>query len=457
MSMNGTAATGDKSAAAGATKASSEYHVTGVRTAEQRSAIAATGAAINGTEDSRVNISATPAEAAKIRALGYQVVEEAPPVHSHSHGVNAPADFPSEDSGFHNYAEMVAVIDKAVADHPGLISKQVYGKSYENRDLYAIKISDNVATDENEPEVLFNAHQHAREHLTVEMAIYLINTLTDSYPTDSAIKNAVDGREIWILPDVNPDGGEFDIRTGQYQGWRKNRQPNAGTTNVGTDLNRNWAYKWGCCNGSSGSTSSETYRGPSAASAPEVKALVNFINGRVVGGKQQITAGIDFHTYSELVLWPYGYTSSDTDTGMTADDARVFQTIGREMASKNGYTAQQASDLYVTDGSILDWAWANHKIYYYTFELFPATGSGLNGFYPDDEVIGRETSRNKQAVLTLLGYADCPKRSIGGTCGTPEPGGSFENTDNVNIPDTNVNVTSSIPVTGRTGNAPSAL
>ena len=46
-----------------------------------------------------------------------------------------------------------------------------------------IKISDNVATDENEPEILFNAHQHAREHLTVEMALYLLHLFTDSYGT----------------------------------------------------------------------------------------------------------------------------------------------------------------------------------------------------------------------------------------------------------------------------------
>lgn len=186
----------------------------------------------------------------------------------------------------------------------------------------------------------------------------------------------MNNREIWIVPDLNPDGGEYDIATGSYRSWRKNRQSNSGSSAVGTDLNRNWNYRWGCCGGSSGSTSSDTYRGASAESAPEVKVVANFVRSRVVGGKQQITAGIDFHTYSELVLWPFGYTYSDTTTGMTADDRNAFAAVGQKMAASNGYTAEQASDLYITDGSIDDWLWGNQKIFSYTFEMYPRSGGG---------------------------------------------------------------------------------
>ncbi|MGX7825459.1 M14 family zinc carboxypeptidase [Actinokineospora sp. 24-640] len=457
MTTNQSAAGGD--AAASAPRASAEYHVIGVNTAQQRTAISRTGAAINGVEDSRTMITATPAEVEKIRKLGFRVEAEAAPA-AHSHGDITPMDFPGADSNYHNYAEMTAVINRAVADHPGLITKQVIGKSYQNRDIFAIKISDNAGTDENEPEVLFTHHQHAREHLTVEMAIYLINLFTDSYASDSRVKGLVDSREIWILPDVNPDGGEFDISTGSYAGWRKNRQPNTGSTAIGTDMNRNWNYQWGCCGGSSGSTSSETYRGPRAESSPEVKAMADFVRSRNIGGKQQITVGIDFHTYSELVLWPYGYTYNDTAPGLTTEDQRVFSTIGREMAQTNGYTPQQSSDLYVTDGSIDDWLWGNQKIYGYTFEMFPSGGGGLGGFYPGDEIIPRETARNKEAVLRLVAYADCPKRAISLTCGGTEPpptGDTFENTNDVTITDAGAAVSSSIAVTGRTGNAPATL
>ncbi len=98
---------------------------------------------------------------------------------------------------------------------------------------------------------------------------------------------------------MNPDGSEYDIESGSYKAWRKNRQPNAGSSYVGTDLNRNWAYEWGCCGGSSGSTSSDTYRGPSAESAPEVRVVDDFVRRRVVGGEQQISTAIDFHTHLE--------------------------------------------------------------------------------------------------------------------------------------------------------------
>ncbi|MDQ3577976.1 MAG: M14 family metallopeptidase [Actinomycetota bacterium] len=430
-----------------------EYHVKNVRTVEQRSAIAGTGAAINDVEDSRTLITATPAEVAAIRALGFEVGSEAPPP-SPDLGV---ADFPGADSRYHNYAEMVAVIDRAVADHPGLITKRVIGKSYQNRDLYAIKISDNAAADENEPEVLFTHHQHAREHITVEMAVYLINLFTDAYTTDSKIKSVVDSREIWILPDVNPDGGEFDISTGSYKSWRKNRQPNAGSTAIGTDLNRNWDYKWGCCNGSSTSPSSDTYRGASPSSAPEVRAVTDFVRGRKLGGVQQITAAIDFHAYGELVLWPFGWTYDQVVPGMTREEYDTFATLGRAMAQTNNYTPEQSSDLYVTDGAVDDFLWGDQKIYAYTFEMYPG-GAGGGGFYPPDEVISRETARNKAAVLHLLDYADCPPRAINKPCGgTETPSRTFENTDNVAIPDAGGAVTSLVTVSAIAGNAPATL
>ena len=133
---------------------------------------------------------------------------------------------------------------------------------------------------------------------------------------------------------------------------------------------------------------------------------------RVVGGKQQLKAAIDFHTYSELVLWPYGYTDGDTAEGLTQDDHDAFEAVGKKMAASNGYTPEQSSDLYITDGSIDDWLWGDQKIFAYTFEMYP-TGFGGGGFYPPDEVIEQETDRNRDAVLQLIENADCMYRSIG--------------------------------------------
>jgi carboxypeptidase T len=372
------------------------YKVTGPDTREERTRIARTGVAIDEVRESYVVITGSSAQAGAIERLGFETSALAEPL-----------DYPPEDALYHDYAETVAELDQIAADHPDLAQRIDVGNSYEGRVIPGLKISDSVATDEDEPEVLFTANQHAREHLTPEMGLYVANLFTDEYGSDQAVKELVDSREIWIVPMVNPDGLEYDIDTGSYRMWRKNRQPNGGS--YGTDLNRNWSYMWGCCGGSSGSPGAETYRGPAAESAPETAAVADFVRGRVVGGEQQIRAHIDFHTYGELVLWPMGYTYDDTGPDMSQDAHDTFATIGQEMAATNDYTPQQASDLYITDGSVDDWMWADQGIFSYTFEMYPVGG----GFYPPDEVIERETSRNREAVLILSEYADCPYRAIG--------------------------------------------
>ncbi|MDG6101768.1 zinc carboxypeptidase [Dactylosporangium aurantiacum] len=393
-----------------AAETSAPYLVSDVTTLEQRNRIAASGASLDGVEHGVADITATPSEVASLRQQGFTVTRALRP--ATPGGPATVQDFPSADSAYHNYAELTAELDQAVADHPAILSRTSLGTSYEGRSIPVIKISDNVGVDENEPEVIYTAHQHAREHLTVEMALYLIKQLTDNYGTDPRITAVVDSREIWIVPDMNPDGGEYDIATGSYRSWRKNRQPNSGSSNVGTDLNRNWAYNFGCCGGSSGTTSSETYRGPSAFSAPETSRVRDFVLSRRVGGVQQIRTHIDFHTYGKLVLWPFGYTTANTAPGLDADQEATFRTLGVQLAGTNGYTPEQASDLYITDGSIDDWMWGDQRIWSYTFEMYPGS-SGGGGFYPPDEVIAAQTALNREASLQIAEYADCPYRVIG--------------------------------------------
>ncbi|HYU32995.1 MAG TPA: M14 family zinc carboxypeptidase [Thermoanaerobaculia bacterium] len=390
-------------AAAQPTKETGTYKISNVFDARTRSAIAATGADIFEVGHDYVLVEATGREARALKRLGLKLVR----FRTQEEFLKA---FPPADSAYHDYAEMVAELQQAAFDHPAIFSLFSMGLSYEGRTVWAGKISDNVGVDEDEPEVLLTHHQHAREHLTVEMALYTLHMLTDEYGVDPEITSLVDGREIWIVFDMNPDGGEYDIATGTYASWRKNRQPNAGTSAIGTDLNRNWGYKFGCCGGSSGTPSSETYRGASAFSAPETDVVRDFVDSRVVGGKQQITTSIDFHTYGELVLWPYGYTFTDVPADMSQDDHDVYVTMGQAMATTNGYTPEQSSDLYITDGTIDDWTYGVHHIFTYTFEMYPV---GSPGFYPPDEVIPAQTSRNRAAVLYLLEQSACPYAVIG--------------------------------------------
>jgi carboxypeptidase T len=413
--------TGLLAAPSSAAAQAQSYEVDGARTLRDRIAIGATGAAIVEADHGHVVITATAGEVRKIRRLGFAVQTlKAPQPAAPGTGQRA---FPTSDANYHDYAELSAEVQNVANAYPGIVTPRFsLGTSYEGRQIWAVKVSDNPNADEAEPEVLFTSGQHAREHLTIEMALYLLNELTSKYASDARVKNVVDSRETWIVFNLNPDGSEYDIATGSYRSWRKNRQPNAGSSAVGTDLNRNWSWRWGCCGGSSGTFSSETYRGASAFSAPETQRVRDFVNSRVVGGVQQIKAGIDFHTYSELVLWPYGYTTADTAPGLTLDDRNALATLGQQMAGTNGYTPEQASDLYIADGTIDDWMWGTYKVFHYTFEMYPRTSSP--GFYPPDEVIPAETSRNREAVLRLLEAADCPYRVIGKEaqyCGTGGP------------------------------------
>lgn len=167
-------------------------------------------------------------------------------------GIAAAArEFPAGDERYHTYAELTDRLHAIAADHPDIVQLGSIGKSYQGRELWLLKISDHVATDEPEPEVLVTALTHAREHMTVEQALALIGWLVDGYGTNPRTTAIVDSTELWVIPELNPDGGEWDIRGGRYHHWRKNRQPTPGTRAIGTDLNRNYGYRFDCCGGSS--------------------------------------------------------------------------------------------------------------------------------------------------------------------------------------------------------------
>ena len=325
----------------------------------------------------------------------------------------AAPDFPDNMSGYHNYPEMVGEIRQAEADFPDIVKVSSIGKSYQGRDIWIVKVSDQVAEDEDEPEVLIDALHHAREHLTTEQALATLRWLTRDYGSNAQITDLVDSREIWILVALNPDGMQYDLTGDPFRAWRKNRQPNAGPS-VGTDLNRNYAYRWGCCNGSSGNPKSITYRGRRPFSAPETQALRDFVAGRVVHGVQQIRTHVTLHTNGELILWPYGYTKKDVPPDMTGLDHQTFVALGRAMARTNGYKAEQSSDLYITDGDQIDWLYAKYRIFTYTFELFPTEKRTVWGdHYPDDSKIAKQTARNREALLMLINRAGCPYAALG--------------------------------------------
>ncbi|MCX7707825.1 MAG: M14 family zinc carboxypeptidase, partial [Anaerolineae bacterium] len=361
---------------------------------EARSRLVRQGIAIDAVGPSFVVAIVDEAELATLRAKG-----PAPLAVS-------PLDFPPEDAAYHNYDEMMAELSRIAAGRPDIVALTTAGYSLEGRAIPAVKISDEPALDDPaEPAVLFMALTHAREHLTVEMALAIVRLFAEGHGQDPALTNLVEQREIYVLPNVNPDGGEYDIAEGYYRYWRKNRRPNPDGS-YGVDLNRNYGYRWGCDGGSSPVPPSETYRGPEPFSEPETQAVRDFVISH-----PDITAAISFHTFGELILYPYGYTYDDLPEDMDPTDRWAFVALADQMAATNGYRPQQASDLYVTCGDTVDWLYGERGIFGFTFEMYPT--SFFPGFYPPGAVIPQETARNFPAVTALTAAADNPRKVIG--------------------------------------------
>lgn len=273
------------------------------------------------------------------------------------------------DERYYTYDEVVARLDAWERDHGDILKKVKVGQSLEGRDIFAAKISDHVdATEPGESAVLFNGMHHAREVMTVEVTMDIIQTLIDQYGGDARVTKWVDEHEIWVLPMVNPDGNHR-VWT-QYNMWRKNTRDDSGV-----DINRNYPYAWGTCDGSSDNPSVDTYRGKAPGSEPETQAVMNLV------ALIKPVFNISYHTFSELVLYPYGCR------GQRTDQSGVVEGIGSELASKlirdsgNGtYKAGTPWELlYSVDGGDVDWMYHEYGVIPYVIEI----NAMAQGFQPD--------------------------------------------------------------------------
>ena len=207
-------------------------------------------------------------------------------------------------NGYFDLAEINQAMANAATDFPAIVQlvnlTQLYGqpKTFENRDMFAVKISDNVTTEENEPDILIVSDHHAREIITPVIALDAIERFTTLYGTDTDVTNAVNSYEIWIAPNWNPDGYNEVITGDNF--WRKNRRPVGG--NFGIDQNRNYPQGWNSPCGGSTSPASQTYRGTAPASEPETQTMIAWSQG------QNFAKVIDYHSFGAEVL--YGYDCS---------------------------------------------------------------------------------------------------------------------------------------------------
>ena len=313
-------------------------------------------------------------------------------------------DFPNDDDIYHTYDEVLLTLDDLSTRYPHIVEIYTLGTTVEGREIPMIRITQKQNRDSEffVPGILFVGSHHAREHLSTEVPLLLAQHLTQNYESDPEIKNLIDSRDIYIVPILNVDGKLYDIKGKKYKWWRKNRSFNKNSSERGVDLNRNYGYGWGT-GGSSKSPSSTVYMGPAPFSEPETTAIKNFIESA-----PNIRILLSFHTYSELILYPWG--GSHKEVGGT--DQKIFEKMATDMSKWNNYTPQKASDLYIASGDTCDWAYGVHNIYCFTFELSPSGKLFFGGFYPGSEVVDRTFRANIGPSLYLIEYSDNPARVL---------------------------------------------
>ncbi|MCP3860313.1 MAG: zinc carboxypeptidase, partial [Phycisphaeraceae bacterium] len=240
-------------------------------------------------------------------------------------------------------SEVHSALTGFASTYPSIASLSSIGTTLAGRDIWALKISDNVGVDESEPEVLITGIHHAREVITPITNIALADSLLTNYGSDPQYTSWVDDLEIWIVPIINRDGYDYVENTDIW--WRKTRRNNGGG-DYGVDPNRNYNYEWGHDdNGSSPDPDSETYRGPAPGSELCILAMNSFVNSR------DFVFALNFHSHGELLLWGPSWKPG------FGEQQDVFTGYGDLATASNGYYAGNTGmgAIYTVNGGSDDW------------------------------------------------------------------------------------------------------
>jgi hypothetical protein len=268
--------------------------------------------------------------------------------------------------------------------NPQLVKLEVLGRTHQGRELIALKVTQGARgqRDGSRPAVLYSSNQHAREWISLEVNRRLLHYFIDRWrANDREIRRLLQGTELWFVISANPDGYQYSFDVERL--WRKNLRDNNGdgqtTVGDGVDPNRNFPEHWGYDNeGSSPDTADETYRGPSAGSEPETRAM------QLVLQRAKPKFQSNLHSFGEWLLYPQGWQVGTLDA-----DYPLYVALGGTDANSAipGFNPGQSADtLYVTNGETTDYAETSAGTIAYTPELGEGTpGSGF--VFPDDEAL----------------------------------------------------------------------
>lgn len=278
--------------------------------------------------------------------------------------------------GFSTIEQCYEHLDNMSQAYPELITiRQPIAdyNTYNNREVFYVKISDNPNDSEDEPQVLYTGMHHAREPIGMQHLMYYMYYLLENYNINDDIKQLVDNTEMYFVLIVNPDGYARNIQTNATGGgmWRKNRVDNSDGS-FGVDLNRNYGYFWGYDDeGSSPIPYTETYRGEAPFSELETMMLKEFCEAH------NFKIALNYHSYSNLLLYPWGYIPQ------MSEDEDVFNLYSKNMTAENHYVYGPGSTtIYPSNGGSDDWMYGEQTTKEKILSYTPEVGTQADGFWP---------------------------------------------------------------------------
>jgi hypothetical protein len=299
----------------------------------------------------------TPEELEKLKSGGFSYEIIVADLEAYSR------DFWSTRDQYHTYDEIVQTIDSLTANYPLICKKYSYGQSVEGRELFALKISDNVNLDENEAEVMFDGGIHGDEIGGSENLVRFAEFLCESYGVDPEITNLIDNREIWLYIMVNPDGRVNMVR------YNSN----------GVDINRDWGYMWDADGNS-----------PGSYSQVETRAL------RTCMLDNQFVIQTSYHSGTVFLAYTWSYRPDPCP-----DMAQIDHLAG-VYASSSGYPdlpyGQGYTGMYPINGSSKDAMYGTMGSIGWTIEI-----SGDK--QPPASQIQYYFDINKPAMISMIEYA----------------------------------------------------
>ncbi|XP_041777926.1 zinc carboxypeptidase A 1 [Anopheles merus] len=302
---------------------------------------------------------------------------------------NKRAKGPFDWNDYHTLEEIHAWLDQLASEHPKEVELLDAGRSHQNRTMKGVKLSYGPGR----PGVFLEGGIHAREWISPATVTYILNQLLTS--EDAKVRALAEKFDWYVFPNANPDGYAYTFQVNRL--WRKTRKA-YGPFCYGADPNRNWDFHW-AEQGTSNNACSDTYHGSEAFSEVETRSLAAFVEK--LRGK--LGAYIAFHSYSQLLLFPYGHTGEHSPNHKDLDE--IAEATVKSLAKRYGtqYKYGNVYDaIYPASGSSVDWSYGAQDVKIaYTYELRP-DGNAWNGFVlPPNEIVptGEETL---DSLITLL-------------------------------------------------------